>query len=547
MVFQQDSLVSPSASSRAGRREARCDRLPGRSVAGRFQRALSLSVLLLIAAGAVRQAEAQTYTVVDLNPPGALSSSAIEVNASGQVLVNSGGHGYRWQNGVFTDLGLPGQSPSATHINDAGQVVGLFATGSPATGHSFLWQNGVVQDLGTMGGSASRAIGIGRSGQVVGQMLIAGTNEPRAYLWQNGVVQDLTQSNGIFRFAHRINDSGWVIGDGVPATHAYLWRSGVVTDLGTLGGDFSTPNAINAAGQIVGGSTTIVGASWPNTGRAFLYEAGVMHDLGVLPGADKSVAYDISSSGEVVGNSSDIAFLFSGGAIQNLNALLPAGSGWLLKTANGMNDYGQIVGTGYHNGLSVAFLLNPPPPLAPGGLTASAISSSQARLTWTDNSPIETAVALWRKRGAADWSRIAALAPNTTQFTDSGLAPAASYTYRVRAIGLGGSSDWTNEAAVLLPDVPPSAPTGLSARVVSSARIDLSWTDASSNETGFGIFRRVGSGDWVRIAVGFPNASSFSDNGVGLNTTYAYRIRAFNNYGVSAWTNEATATTPASP
>jgi probable HAF family extracellular repeat protein len=547
MVIELDELMKPWEGRRADSHNTRCGSLSRQSVAGRPWRAISLSVLLLTAAGAGRQAVAQTYTLVDLNPPGALSSSAIEVNSSGQVLINSSGRAFLWQSGTLTDLGLPGQSPSATHVNDAGQVVGLFYTGSPVVGHSFLWQNGVLQDLGTLGGSASRAIGIGQSGEVVGQMLMAGTNEPRAFLWQNGVVQDLTQANGIFRFAHRINPSGWVIGDGAPGTHAFLWRNGVVTDLGTLGGGFSTPNAINTAGQIVGGSTTVAGANWPNTGRAFLYSAGVMRDLGLLPGTDKSEAYDISNPGQVVGASGGRAFLYSGGVMRDLNALIPAGSGWLLRTANGINDYGQIVGAGLRNGIVVAFLLNPPPPPSPSGLSASALSSSQARLTWTDNSLIETAFALWRKRGTADWSRIAVLAPNTAQFTDSGLTPATSYTYRVRAIGLGGASDWTNEGAVLLPDVPPVAPTGLSAQAISSARIDLSWMDASSNETGFGIFRRVGSGDWVRIAVGFPNATGFSDYSASPNAPYTYRVRAFNNYGVSAWTNEVSATTPASP
>ena len=44
--------------------------------------------------------------------------------------------------------------------------------------------------------------------------------------------------------------------------------------------------------------------------------------------------------------------------------------------------------------------------------------------------------------------RIALVAANVTRFSDFGVAPNTSYTYRVRAVNDGGSSDWSNEAGV---------------------------------------------------------------------------------------------------
>ena len=93
---------------------------------------------------------------------------------------------------------------------------------------------------------------------------------------------------------------------------------------------------------------------------AFLYSSGSMHDLGTLGGTECQ-AYGINDSGVVVGwstlsgNLTEHAFIYSNGITQDLNNLIPPGSGWVLHSATGINDVGQIVGSG-NNG---AFLLNP--------------------------------------------------------------------------------------------------------------------------------------------------------------------------------------------
>ena len=88
--------------------------------------------------------------------------------------------------------------------------------------------------------------------------------------------------------ARAINASGQVVGSisnphspsKTGSSHAFLWEQGVLTDLGTLGGIGSEANAINDAGQVVGW-TEVTGLAHP---RPFLWERGVMTDLGTLPG-----------------------------------------------------------------------------------------------------------------------------------------------------------------------------------------------------------------------------------------------------------------------
>jgi hypothetical protein len=93
--------------------------------------------------------------------------------------------------------------------------------------------------------------------------------------------------------------------------------------------------------------------------------------------------------------------------------------------------------------------------------------------------------------------------------------------------------------------VPPSAPTNLAAAAASSSQINLTWTDASSNETGFKIERKTGSGGtYSQIATVGAGVTSYASTGLAAGTTYVYRVRAYNAAGNSAYSNEASATTP---
>ncbi|RPH94341.1 MAG: hypothetical protein EHM72_15690, partial [Calditrichaeota bacterium] len=94
--------------------------------------------------------------------------------------------------------------------------------------------------------------------------------------------------------------------------------------------------------------------------------------------------------------------------------------------------------------------------------------------------------------------------------------------------------------------VPPTAPTNLTATAVVSTQINLAWNDNSSNEHGFKIERSTNGVDFALIATTAVGVTGYPNVGLTPNTTYYYRVYAFNGAGNSAYSNVASAATPPS-
>jgi probable HAF family extracellular repeat protein len=155
-----------------------------------------------------------------------------------------------------------------------------------------------------------------------------------------------------------------------PTFHAALWKGNTVTDLGTLpgavaiggNGASSSALAVNSMGDVVGYSITQYqryGGGGSNSSHAFLWNGGVMHDLGTLAGDPgySSSAEGVNDTHEVVGTSNAIltadhslvsrAFLYVGGTLYNLYfQLITPPANIRLTDASGINCQGNIAATG---------------------------------------------------------------------------------------------------------------------------------------------------------------------------------------------------------
>ncbi len=379
-----------------------------------------LSGLTLVGA-----AQSAPYTITDLGDLAQTTSFGNAINnngiAVGTFLGPSNGatidsFGYIFDNGHFVDLGLlarriiaqPGvqqviENPVQA-INDSGDIVGYRAEdiSSDNSGvfalRGFIYRNDSFQSLGVPDDSnESRALDINESGVISGYAKIAVdlTATPVVYLEKAAIINPDSSTpftllgtliaDGSGRSSARaINNNGQVVGwsdlaqdpeDKQIHNHAFWYDpmgDGSLVDLGTLGGKDSFANDINDSGVIVGSSTDS-----NNVSLAFSFQPGVDTDLvnlgslnAEIPG---SAALDINDSQQIVGYSifdrarrvgqprPIHAVLFANGNIIDLNEQIDCPLGWTLVTAKGINNAGQIVGSGEINGQTHAFLLTPDP------------------------------------------------------------------------------------------------------------------------------------------------------------------------------------------
>lgn len=325
----------------------------------------AIAGLLLLAAALPTESLAQTtrYRIVDLGTLGGPNSSqtypARMVSNRGDVIAFS-------ETTNSSPFGLDG-----------------ITTGGPVV-HAVRWSNGRVTDLGAPAGidaktSAGVPTWIDDSGLIAGLSEnglvdpLTGFAQVRAVLWLGGTSLNLGTLGGNSSQAFAVNSVGQVVGVALndkpdefaelmtyflPAAtqaRAFLWQAGSMHDLGTLGGKDAVALAINQGGQVAGFSYTNTIPN-PTTGipsvHPFLWERGQMRDLGTLggtmavpglldlPGGPMLNANgDVAGTSTLAGDASWHAYRWSHGSMMDLGTL-----GGSNSEATTVNAQGNVVG-----------------------------------------------------------------------------------------------------------------------------------------------------------------------------------------------------------
>jgi chitodextrinase len=257
-------------------------------------------------------------------------------------------------------------------------------------------------------------------------------------------------------------------------------------------------------------------------------------------GVSNTTWHELQVHALVNGAASQVDVYLDGVKVPGLSNVESLGTSPLGKLELGDPSASRTFDVAFDNVIvSASFVADTVAPSAPTGLTATMASGTEIDLAW---SAASDDVGVTGYRIYRDGDAIGEVDGATTTYADTGLAPATSYSYTVKAYDAAGhGSNASNTATTTSGDtIVPNAPTALTAKAGSGASVDLSWTAATDNVgvTGYQIFRN-GS----KIADTGPG-TTYNDATTSPVTTYTYTVRAVDAAAnVSTDSNTASVTT----
>jgi len=448
---------------------------------------------------------------------------------------------YSWTaSGGMVGLGtLTGSESYATAVNNNGMIAGVWhyytipytPNGGGYYEWAFITQNGQMTSIPGHAqiGAHSTAQGLNDSGVVTGSTDVSmgpPYGQHQAFVYDGTTFTLLGTLGGQWSYGMDINNNGMVVGMadtglGVPppgATavslyHAFEWTAaGGMKDIGTLGGQ-SYANKANDSGMVVGYSEILGANGSISAYHPFLYGGTKMIDIiGGITG--NSFADSINNLGQVVGGGGGggvgatgaVAWLYQNGVTTDLNTLIPAGSGSLLE-AYDINNKGQIVGLGMHNGKNDSFLLTPTTVTVP---TTPTITVKGGTFTYDGMTHTATASAVGANGTPVNGSF-------AFTYNGSATAPTAAGTYSIIASFTSSDPSYGSATASGTLTINKAAPvfSNLSSPTISSGTAS---TTLSGNLAAGSI---VPSGDSVSITLNGVTQTATVDASGNFSSSFA--------------------------
>jgi hypothetical protein len=192
----------------------------------------------------------------------------------------------------------------------------------------------------------------------------------------------------------------------------------------------------------------------------------------------------------------------------------------------------------------IDFISTLEPPLPPLVISGKALSPWSIELIWQIASNDTEGFLIERRSDAdADLATIADLGAGIREYVDSGLEPDTWYSYRLSAYNRNGVTRNSESIRIKTLKLAPSGqPLNLVGEIAPPEGIALDWVYPESDEEGF-IVERLDQNGSAFMEIGRTEDLSYVDTGVNGGQEYTYRITAYNDGGVSAYSQPVTVVT----
>lgn len=197
------------------------------------------------------------------------------------------------------------------------------------------------------------------------------------------------------------------------------------------------------------------------------------------------------------------------------------------------NPFGESPVTAYIDVTTGAEEENPL--YAPSGLNVGSATSSSLTVSWNS---VSGATGYRLYSSASSGGTYVQVGGNltSTSYVNSGLSSDTTYYYKVRAFDDNGESElssWSSGTTLSEGGSAPGTPTGISVGSATSTSLTVSWNSASG-ATGYRLYRSASAGGTYTQVGGDLTSTSYVNTGLASDTTYYYKVRAFNTSGESS-------------
>ncbi len=172
------------------------------------------------------------------------------------------------------------------------------------------------------------------------------------------------------------------------------------------------------------------------------------------------------------------------------------------------------------------------PPQAPV-LNVTSFSTNTISLSWSEDKKVDN-FTIYRAIKNSAFAQLTTLQGNIFNYSDKNLTPETTYSYKIVASNKGGNSPFSNVVVQMTNGLPPLPPSNLSVTDFSTNSINLSWENPK-NITGLEIYQSTSQSTMVKTLP--ASSTTYIATNLLSSTLYTFKLRAFNKWGYSDFSN----------